>query len=129
MANHIELALEEIDAKIADLQQTRTMLSKLVGGDSYRSVRSTSTVTAPGRQRREMSPEAKQRIKAAQQKRWADIRKAEAAAPVVAEATPATEGATEVQSTEPASATQTAPTPIAKAKAKAKTATAAKKKK
>lgn len=74
--NYMELALREIEQKIAALTQQRDALRTAIrlGGGNVPGGRQGA---APGT-RREMSPEAKQRIRDAATKRWADIRAAEA---------------------------------------------------
>lgn len=61
--------LAEIDAEIQKLKQVRAILT---GKD----VRSGITRQAPARKKRQLSPEGRARIAAAQKARWAKIKKA-----------------------------------------------------
>ncbi len=59
--------LSSIDAQIASLEQARNLLTD--SGTSRRGKKSATAV--PTKRKRKMSPEARERIAAAQRKRWA----------------------------------------------------------
>jgi hypothetical protein len=61
----------ELDAEIARLEQVKFLLAKDAGSASRRGL-----PTAPARKKRILSPEARERIAAAQRKRWAAQKKA-----------------------------------------------------
>ena len=63
MANHLQLAIEEVDRKIEQLQETRRHLQRALG------------IGGPP-VKRQMSAEGRAKIAAAQQKRWAKVKKA-----------------------------------------------------
>ncbi len=68
---HITKAVAAIDAQIAQLQAKRNQLASIVGGSK------TTKAAAPAKPRkkkRPMSEEAKQKIREAQQKRWAEAK-------------------------------------------------------
>ena len=76
----LELQREKLDSQIA---QVKTLLGSRVGRPPKNAA--SQSVTMPsvnrrgsnGRKRRELSPEARKRIAAAQKKRWANFRKAQ----------------------------------------------------
>ena len=68
--------LEEIDNEIARLTQVRNLLAGSEGGTSFSY--GSNRATATPRKRRVLSPEARERIAAAQRKRWAKQKKAAA---------------------------------------------------
>ena len=65
---HITKAVEAIDAQIAQLQAKRDQLAAIVGGS-----KKAKAASAP-KGKRQMSEEAKQKIREAQQKRWAEAK-------------------------------------------------------
>jgi hypothetical protein len=68
MANHLELALRDLDAKISELQETKKLLQRALSGSA-----------GTGRHTRTMSAEGRERIAKAQKARWAKVRKEEKA--------------------------------------------------
>lgn len=79
---NIAKIIDALDKQIADLQKARTLL---VGEDEKKTMRgpgrpkktaaAPTTTTTTTKQRRVMSPEAKERIAAAQKARWARAKK------------------------------------------------------
>lgn len=65
----IESILNEIDAEIARLQEVKKLLSSAGVGSGNKST------AAKKRSKRKLSPEARERIAAAQRKRWASVKK------------------------------------------------------
>lgn len=65
---HITKALAAIDAQIAQLQVKRDQLAAVIGGGKK------AKATGAPKAKRAMSEEAKQKIREAQQKRWADAK-------------------------------------------------------
>ena len=63
--------LSSIDSEIARLQQARNLLT-----NSGTSTRSKKSATKPVKTKRKLSPEARERIVAAQRKRWAAQKRA-----------------------------------------------------
>jgi hypothetical protein len=71
--------LEQIDAEISRLQQVKALLQGANGHQPSAVARhSQSAASAPARVKRVLSPEARKKIAAAQRKRWANARKAQA---------------------------------------------------
>ena len=74
----LELQREKLDSQIA---QVRTLLGTRVGRPPKNAASQSGTTSSAGRRgsngrkRRELSPEARKRIAAAQKKRWANFRK------------------------------------------------------
>ena len=66
----IDSILNEIDAEIARLQEAKKLLSSADGKFGKK-----STTAAKKRSKRKLSPEARERIAAAQRKRWAAVKK------------------------------------------------------
>lgn len=70
----IDSILKEVDQEIARLQQVRKLLSASDGHFANREV-TKHVPAAKKRSRRRLSPEARERIAAAQRKRWAAVKK------------------------------------------------------
>ncbi len=68
---HINKALAAIDAQIAQLQSKRDQLAAVMGGGKKPKAASADKAV---KTKRPMSEEAKQKIREAQQKRWADAK-------------------------------------------------------
>jgi hypothetical protein len=66
--------IAEIDAEIARLQQVKSLLTDTITKRS--AGRSKISEAASARQKRRLSPEARERIAAAQRKRWATVKRA-----------------------------------------------------
>ncbi|MBL8206755.1 MAG: hypothetical protein JNM09_21155 [Blastocatellia bacterium] len=67
---HINKALAAIDAQIAELQAKRDQLASIIGGGKK------AKAATASKGKRAMSEEAKQKIREAQQKRWAEAKAA-----------------------------------------------------
>lgn len=65
---HINKALSAIDAQIAQLQSKRDQLAAVIGGSKKTKVAGAAKTV---KTKRPMSEEAKQKIREAQQRRWA----------------------------------------------------------
>lgn len=76
--NHIQAAINEIDQKIADLQDAREGLLRVTTGAVTGRGRANRAAGPSIRPKRTMSPEARKRIADAQRARWAETRKAAA---------------------------------------------------
>lgn len=68
---HINRALSAIDAQIAQLQSKRDQLAAVIGGGKKTKVAGAAKAV---KTKRPMSEEAKQKIREAQQRRWAEAR-------------------------------------------------------
>ena len=66
----IESILEEIDAEIARLQEVKKVLSGADAKSGFKGV-----TVAKKRRKRKLSAEAREKIAAAQRKRWAAVKK------------------------------------------------------
>lgn len=71
---HINKAVEAIDAQIAQLQAKRDQLAAVIDGG--KKIKKTQAASAPkaGKKKRPMSDEARQKISEAQQRRWAEAK-------------------------------------------------------
>jgi glycerate-2-kinase len=65
---HINNALAALDAQIVELQAKRGQLAAVLGGGKK------AKAASPAKVKRPMSDEAKQKIREAQQKRWAETK-------------------------------------------------------
>lgn len=72
---HIKNAVAAIDAQIAALQSKRAQLSAIIGDKPAKPAKAAKRAAAKGRKKRVLSPEAIERIRAAQKKRWAESKK------------------------------------------------------
>ncbi|HEY1501237.1 MAG TPA: hypothetical protein VGF88_16810 [Acidobacteriaceae bacterium] len=68
---NIEQIVAELNAEIARLEQVKFLLTRDSGSASHKGL-----PTAPARKKRVLSAEARERIAAAQRKRWAAQKKA-----------------------------------------------------
>ncbi|MFC6645686.1 hypothetical protein ACFQBQ_08845 [Granulicella cerasi] len=77
---NVTALLRELDTEIARLQKARETIAALsTGAPAKRGPgrpKATTTVAAPARKKRTMSPEARAKIAAAAKKRWAAQKKA-----------------------------------------------------
>lgn len=71
---HINKALSAIDAQIAELQSKRDQLAAVIGGGKKTKVTKVASAAKAVKTKRPMSEEAKQKIREAQQRRWAEAR-------------------------------------------------------
>ena len=72
---HLSQALAAIDAQINELQTKRTQLAAIMGGGKA-TTKAATKAAGGGKGQRTMSDEAKQKISAAQKKRWEDAKNA-----------------------------------------------------
>lgn len=72
---HIKNAVAAIDAQIASLQSKRAQLLAIIGEKPAKAAKAAKPAAAKGRKKRQLSPAAIERIRAAQKKRWAEARK------------------------------------------------------
>lgn len=68
---NIEQIVAEVDAEISRLEQVKFLLTRVTGSVSRRGL-----PAVPGRKKRVLSAEARERIAAAQRRRWAAQKKA-----------------------------------------------------
>ena len=72
---HIRNAVAAIDAQIAALQSKRAQLSAIIGEKPAKPAKPAKRAAAKGRKKRQLSPDAIERIRAAQKKRWSEAKK------------------------------------------------------